>query len=275
MILAINYANERFKKAQHFNSKTALKWGADKVIEYGPQHLDEQFIENNKYLYSHSRGGGYYIWKPYIVKDALSKVNEGDYVFYSDSGSALVNKISLLISAMETENTDIMVFCLTHMEKHYTKRDAFILMDCDIPEITDSPQICSTYFIIKKTSHSCNLVEMWLKYMQDPRIVSNDNNVMGKENYEGYVETRHDQTILSLLCKKDGIKPFRDPSQYGLDKTSFSADVNKRSTFPQVFESHRNHKCSYEFQLEYHNPTYKHWKKVKQFIKSCLRKLKK
>ena len=35
MILAINYADESFSKAQKWNLETALRWGAEKNVEYG------------------------------------------------------------------------------------------------------------------------------------------------------------------------------------------------------------------------------------------------
>lgn len=48
MILAINYADESFSKAQKWNLETALRWGADKVIGYTPKDMDAEFREKNK-----------------------------------------------------------------------------------------------------------------------------------------------------------------------------------------------------------------------------------
>lgn len=251
MILAINYADDKFKKAQNFNSKMALKFGADRIKEYSDKDLSEQFKEKNKEIFRCVRGGGYWIWKPYIIKDALNRVKEGDYVIYTDAGSAFVNRIQYLIEAMNLENTDIMVFSIKHLEKCYTKRDAFILMDCDYPEIANTPQICGGYIVIRKTHYSYNFITEYLQYVQDSRIVADGENKMGKENYEGFVENRHDQSVLSLLCKKNGIKPFRDPSEWGVDKEGFPEDVLARSTYPQIIESHRNPDLHSVFQLQY------------------------
>ena len=52
MIIAINYANEGFQKAQKLNLETALQWGADKVIGYTPADMDEAFKEKNKEILS-------------------------------------------------------------------------------------------------------------------------------------------------------------------------------------------------------------------------------
>lgn len=52
MVCAINYADERYRKTQKFNSKMAKKHGADKVIEYTEHDLSEEFKEKNKKIFS-------------------------------------------------------------------------------------------------------------------------------------------------------------------------------------------------------------------------------
>lgn len=203
-------------------------------------------------IYSNIRvGGGYWIWKPYVIKDALGKVEEGDYIVYTDAGSAFVQPMALLIDAMNKEQTDVMAFCIDQVEIKYSKRDALLLLDCDKHEIIYSAQICATYIILCKTERVCELIDQYLAYAQDKRIITDEPNVMGKDNYPEFIENRHDQTIWSLLCKKNGIKPFRDPSEWGIDYSLFTDEVNKRSPYPQVIESHRNAKLHYFFQLNY------------------------
>lgn len=251
MILAINYSNDRYKAAQRFNSKRVRWAGADTVIEYSPLNIDSAFREKNKDIFQYSRGDGLWIWKPYIIRDALTKVSDGDYVVYTDSGSAFVRKIKHLIEAMNAQKTDIMVFCINQQECKYTKRDALILMDCDREDILNSLQICGTYIIIRKNEETCSFVNEYLQYAQDRRIITDEPNVMGKDNYPEFIENRHDQTVLSLLCKKHGIKPFRDPSEWGMDYSMFPKDVLERSTYAQIIESHRNPNIYSIFQLKY------------------------
>lgn len=212
MLLEISYATLNYKLAQIMNTRQARRFGADSVREYTPGSLDKNFIKQNKEIFEHKRGAGYWIWKPYIILDALDRVKEGDYVFYTDSGSAFVNKISYLTDALEVSKQEIMVFCIDQKEYCYSKRDAFVLMECDEPAIAYSNQICSGYILVKKSRDTVQLMEKYYQFCQDFRIVTDCDNVMGANNYDGFIENRHDQTVLSLLCKKNGIKPFRDPS---------------------------------------------------------------
>ena len=80
MIIAVNYADRKFQKAQKLNSRTARQWGADRVIEYGPDDIDEVFRRRNKEILDTPRGGGYYLWKPYFYRKAYDELGEGDYL---------------------------------------------------------------------------------------------------------------------------------------------------------------------------------------------------
>jgi hypothetical protein len=240
MIIAANYADKKFKRAQHLNSRTAREYGADKVIEYGPEDIDRDFYEKNREILSNPRGGGYYLWKPYFYRKAYDELNDGDYLIYTDAGSVYVNNIQYLIDCMEKEKVNIMIFSLQNemLERKYNKRDALILTGCDSPKYTETPQSIGGYMIYKKSPEVKAFFDEVLKYAQDIRIISDKPNVLGEPNYEGFVDHRHDQAVISLISKKHGLKRFRDPSQYG-EINHYEPDVEARSTYPQIVDSHR------------------------------------
>jgi hypothetical protein len=240
MIIAANYADKKFKRAQKLNSKTARQYGADRVIEYGPDDIDGDFCEKNKEILSNPRGGGYYLWKPYIYRKAYDELNDGDYLIYTDAGSIYVNDIQRLIDCMEKEKVNIMVFSLQNemLERKYTKRDTLILTGCDTPMYIDTPQSIGGYMIYKKSPEVRAFFDEVLEYAQDIRCISDNPNVMGQPNYEEFVAHRHDQAIISLMSKKHNIKRFRDPSQFGLIN-HYEPEVEARSTYPQIVDSHR------------------------------------
>lgn len=240
MIIAINYANSEFKKAQQLNLKTALKWGADKVIGYAPEDIDADFAKRNKDILAVKKGNGYYLWKPYFLNKAYKELGEGDYLIYTDSGSIYVNQIQLLIDCMEKEQVDIMVFSLEQemLEKKYTKRDAFVLMGCDTSEYTDTPQSIGGYVVLKKSSFVEKFLAEDLQYAQDSRVIGEIENTQGLPDYPEFVAHRHDQSVWSLMSKKYHLKRFRDPSQFGVTN-HYEEAVEKRSAYPQIIDSHR------------------------------------
>lgn len=251
MIIGINYSDTNFKNAQKLNTWSLYHNGkVDKVIEYSPKDLDADFIERNKEILSMQIGGGYWLWKPYIIRKAYNLLNEGDYLFYCDSGTVILKPIQTLIESMEKASTNVMPFQLTFPERMYSKRDAFVLMECDSSEFSDSKQRLAGYMILKKATPCSNkpnffadldlLLTQWLHFSMDARIITDQPNAMNLPNYKDFIENRHDQTVWSLLTKKYGIPAFRDPSQYGENTEKFDEDVVKRSLYPIVIDLHRN-----------------------------------
>lgn len=240
MIIAANYADKRFRRAQRLNSKTARQWGADRVIEYTAEDIDAAFRAKNKEILDHPRGGGYYLWKPYVFYRAYQELKEGDYLIYTDAGSVYVDSIQKLIDCMEREQVNLMLFSLQNemLERKYTKRDAFILTGCDEEQYADTPQSIGGYMVCKRAPEVEDFFQEVLQYAQDIRIISDRPNMMGKENYPGFVDHRHDQSVISLISKKRGLKKFRDPSQYGIIN-HYPKEVEDRSTYPQIIDSHR------------------------------------
>lgn len=243
MVVVVNFADEKFRPWQQLQTQTAYHFGADKVIEYSPADIDPEFYEKNKFILDQPRGAGYWLWKPYIILDALNKVDDGDIVSYLDSGAFFINRISYLTNTMDAEKVNIMVFGSDigkTLERHWTKRDAFILMDCDEERFFNSPPAAGGGFeLLRKCAESIEFVKEWLKYMQDPRIVTDIPNQLGKENYEGFRENRHDQTVLSLLVKKKGIKSFKCPMQENFPSESYSPELLRRSDYPPIIHLHR------------------------------------
>ena len=242
MIVVINYANDLYRQAQIMCTATAKIFGADQVWEYGPQDIPPDFYAAHKFILDLPRGNGYWLWKPLIVLDALSKVNDGDYVFYIDSGVAFIDDIHYLIDAMEKAGVNVMTFGGSSnkdsLERIWTKRDAFILMDCDTPEFTDTTARAAGGFVIfKKSDEAIAFAQDWLKYMSDPRIVTDLPNQLGKPNYPEFLENRHDQTVLSLLVKKKNLPSFRIPA-HGFN-TNYPQEILDRSPYPVVIDINR------------------------------------
>lgn len=251
MIVQVCYADEVYKKAQKWNIKFA-KWfgGCDKVYAYNRESLPEDFKEKHKRILSFKRGGGYWIWKSYIIKEVLSKIEMGDYLFYSDSGVLLMRNLKKLIKVMEEDNQDVMVFEVCGCtDAEWTKRDVFVAMECDEEQYYKTTQRMSTCVLIKKNENTIKFIDEYVKYSQTGSIITDEENELGKPNYPEFRENRHDQSILSLLSKKWGYIAYRDPSQWGnIQKLQYKAKAFKnegeyatyeRSRFPQMTIHHR------------------------------------
>lgn len=247
MKIAINYADEAYKKAQNFNTKTAYaKGNVDQVIEYTRDNIESSFLESYKNILNQKRGGGYWLWKPYIIKRTFNVAKEGDYIFYADSGSYYINSIDYLINVLNKENLWLMSFQLPFIEVEYTKRDIFEAFGLWSNKEKKRNQRLATFILTKKTKESENFFDEYLEYATLGSIITDSPSKHQPEDIH-FVENRHDQSIFSMLCKKWKIPAFRDPSEYGLKPDLYYFHDNKpititeleKSVYPQIMVSHR------------------------------------
>ena len=231
--ILINYATPNFASSRRTSTATGYAVGGfDKVLEYSPEDLDEDFRRRNRQILKIQKGGGYWVWKPYVIKKTLEWMDEGDFLFYADASAIFTGPVGPLIEVMRQKNQDVLPISLRHeykslwevirmrnqdlppyearcwgesvgeRERCWTKRDTFTLMGCDAAQYLDTKQINAARHLWRKTGFSMNLVNEWLSYAQDERIITDMPNQLGKENYPEFRAHRHDQSIWSLLCKK-------------------------------------------------------------------------
>lgn len=211
-ILFANFATKNFELNRKYSSFSALKYGrVDSIIEYSMKDIDSDFYNKNIKIFANSRGSGLWIWKPYIIKNALERIGYGDYLFYCDSGAYVVNDVKLLVRSLEASQQDVMVFELPLLSRQWTKKEAFDLMNFSDYSLN---QILASYILIKKTSFSLEIIDEWLENCQNEKLMSNVSSSTYTE-FDDFVAHREDQSVWSIVCRKHNIIPFRDPSQYG------------------------------------------------------------
>ena len=215
-VILISYANKPFYKSQQELKKSALKYGVDEVIDYNDLWLKKQteFYKKNQHILCQKRGNGFWLWKPFIILDALKKMNEDDVLIHVDAGATFINSVIPLTDL--TQQNEIIVFYNNgHKNKTWTKRDCFYLMNSDSEKYYNGDQILAGYIVCKKTPFVNELLEEWLKYAQDEKILTDIPNKCELPNLNGFIDHRHDQSILSILSIKYNLELFRDPSQWG------------------------------------------------------------
>ncbi len=221
----ITYSDDSFIKQRNFAVAMAQLIGNfDKVIAYKPEDIDKEFYELNKKILSAKKGGGFWLWKPYFIYKTLNSLNDGDYLFYADAGSFFLKSVDALIIKLENNNQDIMGFELPLIESQWTKKELFINMNCEDDKFIQSNQLMASFFLIKRSDFSLNFFKEYLVYS------SNEENITGifsnnLSQYDEFIDHRQDQSIFSLLYKKNNLKAFKDPSQRGTYPLSYGGSL--------------------------------------------------
>jgi hypothetical protein len=176
---------------------------------------DRQWLENtdfykrNQEILDIPKGNGLWAWKPYIIMNAL---NYDDDVIYLDSSVLPINKESFAKIMKETCFVSSSETSYPH--KLWTKRSCFVGMDCDEITYWSLNQVWAG--VVTARYNGMGIISDWLELCTIRDVISDD---PCENNFIGFMEHRHDQSILTNLLKKydqplfDG-GSFRDVVDY-------------------------------------------------------------
>lgn len=233
-VTLVTFATPDWAMACERLAASALENGVDRVARYGTQDLlGSPFHFEHLQLLSGRKGFGYWIWKPYFIREVLRRARPGEILIYADAGSTIMAPVAPLVQ-IARDRSPIVAFGLHgHANRTWIKRDAFIALDCDTPRYWNAEAWNGACQVYRAGPESLAFVEAWLRACTTGRIVTDEPNELGRRNLPGFREHRHDQSLFSLLCEKHGLERFRDPSQWG------NAIVLANSPYGQLLHHHR------------------------------------
>lgn len=237
----VAFANEKFLKSLNILQETSLSVGdVDEFVRYGPEDLKkDNFWNENQKILKEPLGAGYWIWKPFIILDAMSRLDDGDIVLYTDAGMKVLSSLSPLFEITKLSKDNRMLFAESwfygsHLHSQYTKRDCFVLMGLDAPQYWSERCLSAAFHVWMKTPKNIDFLQQWQGYLKDSRIVTYEPNACGLPNLPDYIDHRHDQAVLSLLSLKHGRELYRAPSQF----TNNEIGNYPNSPYGQLFDHH-------------------------------------
>ena len=212
---------EQAKTCNWFTSCIGLN---DDFLRQSPNFATKhmQFLETNQ------RGYGFWLWKPYIIKTFLDKLQDGNILVYADAGCTInpngLPRFNEYMNILDTneDNYGIISFQMNHLpEIKYSKR---LLLETigATEEMAMSGQCIATTMIIKKNAHSTMVVDKWWELAQNYELI---NDVRMPQENPQFIDHRHDQSIFSVLVKKYG--SIKIP-----DETIFYPDWTKGLDYP-------------------------------------------
>ena len=251
----LTYCSKEYLKSANKLIKSAQKYNRfNETLLYTREDLVKtDFYQENKKILDEPEGGGCFLWKIYYLHKEYFNLEEGDILFYVDAGSNFVSDPYPLIELCNKKN--IVLFNLNNkpLNKEWTKRDTFVYMNCDTVKYHDSEQYNAAFQIYKKCESNDKFIEELLQWGRNFDIISYRPNNSGKNNLEGFVDHRSDQSILSILACKYNIGNHRDPSQHGNHMKMFEYRQQNEwqtkdyletpmmnSPYPTIINHHRN-----------------------------------
>jgi len=201
----ITFGNEPWHASVQCLCEEARESGVFDVVRgYKESDLDEW---NRTYCDNNPRGYGHWIWKSYVCLKTLEEAEEDDVIIYADAGCVLNHsakqRLYEYIDMVTKSPYGIIGFQMTHVERHWTKRELLHKFECDNrSDILDSGQIEATAFVLRKCPHAVDIIREWNSISKQDPFYINTTTVV--QQHEGFREHRHDQSIFSLLLKTRG-----------------------------------------------------------------------
>lgn len=220
----VTFGDSRLKEARERIRRQAEKMGVfgDRIRIFDENGLDANFCEQMKeHLIPGSRGFGYWCCKPQVILQVMDEMPEGDVLLYADIGSHLnPNGIKRLEEYRQyaVENglvafqsralgdaarTDLRLHFLP--ERQWTKMDVFHYYSvAGRSEILNSGQVGAGVIVLQNNLFSRRIISEWRQcYYEHFELVDDSPSVL--PNAVDFIENRHDQSVFSILCKKNGV----------------------------------------------------------------------
>lgn len=213
----ISYGNGNYKRQRESLKEVALKSSFfDEVVVFSDEDLDSLFIKHFMDIFNYGKGGGYWIWKPYLIKKVLDTLDEDDILIYCDAGCELnvagEKRLSEYIEILKNAKSGSLAFELPHKEIEYTKQEVFEYFNVS-EEVKRSNQLMATVILLKKCTHSVALVEKWFQTLLENRSMFTDEKEIASQNSE-FIDHRHDQSVFSVIRKTYGSEIIADETYF-------------------------------------------------------------
>ena len=221
----ITYADENFSKSKKRILKEAEEFGEFSTITgYGPEDLDDNFKEKYKDILKEKRGGGYWIWRPYILNKKFQEIDDGDIMIFLDAGFTINPKgkkrFYEYIHMFDSTDKGIISFEICHqIEKKWTTKETFTYFNINLSnKFVNSNQYCGGILILKKNIRSKQFITTFLKVLKDNPYLFTDK--YNNNQIPEFIENRHDQSISSIIRKQIGSNIILNTEIYFPDFTN-------------------------------------------------------
>jgi hypothetical protein len=151
-------------------------------------------------------GIGYWFWKPALALKILNEIEKDSILFFLDAGNSIINNEKskerfFQYAELCDSGPGIVIFRGEGpKEIQYSKRDTLILLGCDSDEYLQTPQLWCGLWIIKNNQFAKDLMQEWYNVCSIHHAVNWENSY--NPEHPEFVTHRYEQSVLSLLCKK-------------------------------------------------------------------------
>lgn len=212
----ITFSGAPYEATTRLIVERAGGFGADAVKVYDDRWMAQQaFYQQNAWLWNHphKRGFGWYVWKPYIIWHALSLLQDGDVVLYTDADCFPIAPLHALFDICRNDGGIMLFASEGHRQFEWCKRDCYLVMGQDI-DYEAQAGVARFMLFQKGPWRTTQFLMEWITYCVNPLANTFDPSVLGPE-VPGFVEHRAEQAIMTNLANIYGLTLYREACEAG------------------------------------------------------------
>jgi len=248
----VTYGDQKFRHSVSRISGEMKSFCKNQLI-YTESDITDSFKINSKVDWMTTRGGGYWLWKPYILAKSLESLDNNQCILYCDSGCC-VDDARILQENIERfikSDEELYAFKMSSEDRNELQWTSNKVLD--IFKLTESDlndgQIHATTFLLKNTPLVKSIIQKWCGLATtQPEVFTDEYNSKGE-----YGKHRWDQSVWSCI-----LKHFRSLNEENRKKIVLAKDVievpcyDGRNSFG-IFKAHAhgNESCAISYALRY------------------------
>ncbi len=205
-VYGISYASRRFiNRYDKIQNEANNSNYFDNFKCYREEDIDDEFKKRFDSVWNNPRGGGYWIWKNYLILRKLNEIDDNDILVYIDAGCKLntnnqaIKNFNKYIDLVNNHWTGLLKFEDAHKEYKYTNKHTINFFEkkfnIKLDDYVNKNQLIGGILVIRKNKFSMDYFNNINKILnEDVDLFSDKYNLQNEEH-------RHDQSISSLLYK--------------------------------------------------------------------------
>ena len=216
-VIGITFATEQYKDSAAVLRHSALNAGKfDEFIVFEKKDI-QWLMDTYPDHFENSRGFGFWAWKPFLIRNVMSQRPDGDVIVYADSTMVFERSIEPYAKHV-VENKPIILTRMgnwtsnDYRNRRWTKKSLFNAMGAG-SVAGEHVQLNAAFQVYKNCAEARAFVDSYTNYCLQLDLVDD----RGKDSDPEVVDTRHDQSILSILSSEHPRVTFsRDVTQWGM-----------------------------------------------------------
>ena len=181
-VYLVSYADgdEIYYQNQNFLVHSAINKGIDHFINYRRNMLESDFLKEHASIINEKTGGGYWLWKPWIILNTLKYAPPNAVVIYADSGYCFCGELDHVFELAKQH--DVVIGESGPNDSTFgniTKAKILEKNGIDVSKAKQLKMLWAGFIVVKNTPSGVEFIQKWFNLCANKEFLTGENNGPG------------------------------------------------------------------------------------------------